>query len=437
MRKHVFAWLFILLLMIPNFAGASEKTIEVKPGDTFELQFTVSDNPNYVASASGKLVYDHDAFELIPSDVIQNDDDLGLLDSTGIQLGYPISVSFKVLSNAFEDEYEFKCRITSQKDVNMRTTDGLKIDTIKVNVKKSSFRPNNVHSAKEYGFQSYVGVDVTFSSNGQIDWIEIGENPDFGEERGVIVKNDEFEKQFVGKQLPMSLDNIDGYTGATVIADAVIRALNKTYENNEVANKKKAYVETQVSDYAIWNNGIGTDKIIIKSITVLPPKVSFTVLPDPGKTVNIFTSLPLGKGGIQYQADINNPLEVIGEARDSNGVKWFQVRFKDQNGNWVIGFVKAEEVFLYKGWCGTSNFYMQYSVYSSTPAPSPTRRPTPTPRPTPTVPPPTPFIFTAPPITPWPIYIDGEIVVIDEGVIKDDYLPPESWCGVPDDLYDP
>ncbi|MBR5111013.1 MAG: FMN-binding protein [Clostridia bacterium] len=378
MKKNIgfLVLLLGLLLLIPSSAAAYDDTITVvSPGDTFELTLSVSSNPNYVATAFGKLDYDHDVFELIPSDVVQNDDDVGFIDSTGLQIGYPLDVTFRVLPDAPEGEYAFNCKLTTQKDVNSITTNGLKIGTRYVNVVKSSSRPKNVYSTKVYGFQSYVGVEVSFSANGQIEWVRIGENEDFDEERGVILKHEHYVNLLVGKTPPLSLDDIDGYTGATVTANAVITALNQAYEQTKVANKEKEYVKTVDDSYMIWageNSGNTKNRVSITRIYPFPRGRRLLVLPRNGISVVIYTQLITNRGYILYRIDINNPLIVIGEAMDSSGVKWFQVRFKGSNGQDIIGFVKADDVSYYQGWLGTSNFFMpQYTNNTVTASPTP------------------------------------------------------------------
>lgn len=86
-------------------------------------------------------------------------------------------------------------------------------------------------SASENGFAGPVAVTVSFDSAGKIRALTIGDEH-FRETSGFGTKALEpaFAQQFIGLQAPVSQEDIDAITYATLTTDAVINAVNKAYE---------------------------------------------------------------------------------------------------------------------------------------------------------------------------------------------------------------
>ena len=87
-----------------------------------------------------------------------------------------------------------------------------------------------VITASSKGYGGPVAVSVTFDADGKITSLSIG-NDLFAETQGVGTKALEpaFAAQFIGKQAPVSISDIDAISGATVTTEAVINAVNKAY----------------------------------------------------------------------------------------------------------------------------------------------------------------------------------------------------------------
>ena len=87
-------------------------------------------------------------------------------------------------------------------------------------------------TASAQGFGGPVAVEAAFDDEGKITYIKIGDNS-FAETPGLGARalEDEFQAQFIGKQMPLTLSDIDAIAGATYTTDAVIDAVNKAYES--------------------------------------------------------------------------------------------------------------------------------------------------------------------------------------------------------------
>ena len=96
--------------------------------------------------------------------------------------------------------------------------------------------PENVVTASAQGFGGPVAVEAAFDEAGKITYIKIGDD-NFAETPGLGARalEDEFQAQFIGKQMPLTLDGIDAIAGATVTSTAVVDALNKAYEQAQPA----------------------------------------------------------------------------------------------------------------------------------------------------------------------------------------------------------
>ncbi|NLO85001.1 MAG: FMN-binding protein [Clostridiales bacterium] len=84
--------------------------------------------------------------------------------------------------------------------------------------------------AASKGFQSPVAVKLVLDGL-TISEIEIGDNRfDETEYLGDKVLKPDFQSQFVGKTLPIALEDIDAYSGATITTKALVASMDKIYE---------------------------------------------------------------------------------------------------------------------------------------------------------------------------------------------------------------
>lgn len=89
---------------------------------------------------------------------------------------------------------------------------------------------NGVFTASSKGYGGPVAVEATFDSEGKILTLKIG-NEKFAESNGFgsLALEPAFAQQFIGKQAPVSINDIDAISGATITTDAVISAVNKAW----------------------------------------------------------------------------------------------------------------------------------------------------------------------------------------------------------------
>ncbi|MBR3905142.1 MAG: FMN-binding protein [Clostridia bacterium] len=87
-----------------------------------------------------------------------------------------------------------------------------------------------VITSSSKGYNGPVAVSVTFDAEGKITSLSIG-NEKFAETQGVGDKalDPAFAQQFIGKQAPVNMGDIDAISGATVTTEAVVNAINKAY----------------------------------------------------------------------------------------------------------------------------------------------------------------------------------------------------------------
>ena len=85
----------------------------------------------------------------------------------------------------------------------------------------------SVFSASAQGFRGPVYVEAAFLGS-EVTYISVGDGS-FAEDIGIGAKEPEFMIQFIGKSAPVSLEDVDALTGATITTNAVVTALNEAY----------------------------------------------------------------------------------------------------------------------------------------------------------------------------------------------------------------
>jgi electron transport complex protein RnfG len=85
------------------------------------------------------------------------------------------------------------------------------------------------------GESNPVYVVVTVKDDGTITALKIGDER-FAESDGfgAAALDPEFAKQFVGKSMPVAMEDIDAISGSTITTRAVLNAINSAYENKNV-----------------------------------------------------------------------------------------------------------------------------------------------------------------------------------------------------------
>ncbi|MBR6186294.1 MAG: leucine-rich repeat domain-containing protein [Clostridia bacterium] len=120
-------------MLVPSLA-LGEEIPSYQPGDTIDLVFTVTDNPNHAVGVTLKLDYDHSAFELISSNSVKNDAPIISADLEGIPVGKTVTVSFLVLPNASGGVYEIKILVEQAADIDENLVDGFAFSVCRVSV---------------------------------------------------------------------------------------------------------------------------------------------------------------------------------------------------------------------------------------------------------------------------------------------------------------
>ncbi len=91
------------------------------------------------------------------------------------------------------------------------------------------------YTASQQGFGGPVAVFVTVKDDGTISQLKVGDDK-FSESDGYGANalTDEFTRQFIGKTLPVSADDIEAISGASITTAAVLKAINQAYEEKNV-----------------------------------------------------------------------------------------------------------------------------------------------------------------------------------------------------------
>ncbi len=91
------------------------------------------------------------------------------------------------------------------------------------------------YAGEAEGFAGPVYVVVTVKDDGTISGLKVGDER-FAETDGYGAQalEADFGKQFVGKTFPLTLDSVDGISGATMSTKAIIEAANAAFENKNV-----------------------------------------------------------------------------------------------------------------------------------------------------------------------------------------------------------
>lgn len=127
------ASLLLAALLLPA-AGVSE--IEAgyfQPGEIVQADFTVISNPGKAVAATLRLVYDHNVFELIPSNVATSDT-VVLMDMSGLREGMVFPVSFRIHPSAANGVYRIRMDLQQAGDINEKPVVDLMIDTVCVRI---------------------------------------------------------------------------------------------------------------------------------------------------------------------------------------------------------------------------------------------------------------------------------------------------------------
>ena len=159
-----------------------------------------------------------------------------------------------------------------------------------------------VYTAVEKGFAGPVAVSVRVKDDGTVTQLEIGDD-DFAETAGLgeLALEKEFRQQFIGKTLPIALEDIDGISGATVTTRAVITAVNRAYaEGNVEEGEDPIAVETPVE--------------VPIEITEVPTETTPVPVPVSGEAVS--TAVAQGFAG---------PVEVQASFAQDGSILWLKV----------------------------------------------------------------------------------------------------------------
>ena len=103
------------------------------------------------------------------------------------------------------------------------------------------------------GVNNPVYVEVTVNNSGVITALKIGDER-FAESDnyGAAALDPEFASQFVGKSMPIAMEDIDAIAGSTFTTQAVLNAINSAYENSPAAYRKTVIFMVHELCLASW-----------------------------------------------------------------------------------------------------------------------------------------------------------------------------------------
>ncbi len=102
-------------------------------------------------------------------------------------------------------------------------------------------------TAEKQGYHGPVAVTLTVNEDGTIAALTVGDE-NFAETEGIgtQVKDEWFVNQFIGKTLPVKMDDIDVVSGATISSEAVVKAINAAYTKIKEASAPTSAETTTV-----------------------------------------------------------------------------------------------------------------------------------------------------------------------------------------------
>ena len=139
-------------------------------------------------------------------------------------------------------------------------------------------------SASAQGFAGPVKVTLTLDEKKTITSIEIGDE-NFAETEGMGKKalEPEFQAQFIGKTVPLTMDDIDALAGATVTTTAVVEAINTIAAGLDGAPAEETAEDPAAEEAAPAASDSGTGYIMAGAgtgITVIPATEWENTFPD-------------------------------------------------------------------------------------------------------------------------------------------------------------
>ena len=119
-----------------------------------------------------------------------------------------------------------------------------------------------VFSAAEQGFAGPVYVEAAFNADDTISYINIGDEA-FAETAGIGAKalEDESKAAFLGKKMPLALEDVDILTGATFTKTAVVNGLNKAFDASKGGAEAPAPEPEQPEETQPIENGISAEAL--------------------------------------------------------------------------------------------------------------------------------------------------------------------------------
>lgn len=133
MKRRAVLILTLLLLLLFPAARADTFAGYYAPGEIVRAQFTVVANPHAAVAATMTLAYDHDIFELVPSDSV-NYDSAFLLNLAGIPEGTQVEASFRIKPSAANGIYRIRMDVSQAGDINENFISDLMFDTVTVGI---------------------------------------------------------------------------------------------------------------------------------------------------------------------------------------------------------------------------------------------------------------------------------------------------------------
>ena len=165
MKKN--ALVILLILVLFAFSAAAEgKSYACAPGEEFSAVFEVAENPGHAVAATLRLNYDHDVFELIPSNFAQNDGAF-MLDMNGIAPGASGTVPFRVKPDALDGTYTIELTVQEAGDINEAYVEGLFFPPVQVKVgaPKIKAKPEN-----EFFPDGKLKKAYDYNDQGRLEW---------------------------------------------------------------------------------------------------------------------------------------------------------------------------------------------------------------------------------------------------------------------------
>ena len=157
--------LLVSIMLLWTMAASAAEQFTCKPGETVDVVFTVTANPEHAVTAVLTPVFDRAAFDFATSEIGSNGKRV-LVEMNGIPVGQKVTIPFIAQSTAANGEYSFSLDVQEVVDFDEKSVTGLTFSDVAVLIGPSKKRPEN-----QYFSNGELKTEYIFNNEDQVQRI--------------------------------------------------------------------------------------------------------------------------------------------------------------------------------------------------------------------------------------------------------------------------